>query len=579
VKAVAILVAAAVFVFTWLLRFNDPGGSFAGLTDDHFFYVVRGWQILYGELPVRDFVDHGAPLYYYVAAAVQLLFGRGTLSELTFSVTMVALGAALTFWLAARASGSIPLGLAGALVQIWLAPRFYNYPKILVYTAAIPVLWWFADRPGARPRLWLAVVTVVAFLFRHDHGVFVALAFAVLLVALGDIPWRERLRHAAIYGLLTFALLAPYLAFIMRNGGVAMYLEQASAWAARERLRTPIVWPGLFDYPEGMAVDAADRSGLTWWVAVVRDNSVAWWYYLELALPFLAILIIAMSKDAFRPAWNRAWAKMMTVAVLAIVLNAGFLRSPLDARLADPSVPHAILIAWLLAAAGAMFVTAGSWRPVLQRWRMPIAGVVIALALPLMFTLGILMTENVYERLDSAAMADRVGAAFERVGHVADTVRTDWQLANWIDREDRSELITLAMYLNACTPPDGRVFVQAYLPQVLALARRGFAGGHADLRPGFFTSNEAQALTIERLRRQDVPVALLETGAAYDNFRESFPLIAAYFDEHYDVAGMYEFDGRFGTTLLISKQADSPGRFPGLDWPCPVDAGKPRLRI
>ncbi len=63
--------SVGIFVASWLFRFNDPGGSFAGLTDDHFFYVVRGWQILFGDLPVRDFVDHGAPLYYYVSAAVQ----------------------------------------------------------------------------------------------------------------------------------------------------------------------------------------------------------------------------------------------------------------------------------------------------------------------------------------------------------------------------------------------------------------------------------------------------------------------------------------------------------------------------
>ena len=63
--------------------------SFAGLTDDHFFYVVLGWQMLYGDLPVRDFVDHGAPLHFWIAAAVQVLFGRGTLSEFAFTTTML----------------------------------------------------------------------------------------------------------------------------------------------------------------------------------------------------------------------------------------------------------------------------------------------------------------------------------------------------------------------------------------------------------------------------------------------------------------------------------------------------------
>ena len=123
--------AVALFVFfsVWLLRFNDPGGSFAGLTDDHFFYLTRGWQILFGDLPVRDFVDHGAPLYYYVGAFVQTVFGRGTVSEVAFSSAMLALSAALVFWLAARASGSIVLGFVAALAFVCLSPRFYNYPS------------------------------------------------------------------------------------------------------------------------------------------------------------------------------------------------------------------------------------------------------------------------------------------------------------------------------------------------------------------------------------------------------------------------------------------------------------------
>ena len=66
--------------------------------------------------------------------------------------------------------------------------------------------------------------------------------------------------------------------------------------------------------------------------------------------------------------------------------------------------------------------------------------------------------------------------------------------------EGRPELITLSLYINACTAPTDRVLVQSYLPQVLAIARRAFAGGHADLRPGFFEMEDAQRLTLERLR-------------------------------------------------------------------------------
>src|SRR5262245_53424305 len=238
-----LVVALGVGLFSWLLRFNDPGGSFAGLTDDHFFYVVRGWQILFGDLPVRDFVDHGAPLYYYVAAAVQEVFGRGTLSELAFSTTALSVSAVLTFLLATRASGSILAGLAACLLHVWLGPRFYNYPKVLVYAVAIPLLWRFADRPSTHLRVWLAVVTVIGFLFRHDHGAFVGIAAAVLMLSLTELRLAERVRHFALYALLVVALVAPYFLFIQLNGGLVSYFRQASAWAERDRAREPVVWP------------------------------------------------------------------------------------------------------------------------------------------------------------------------------------------------------------------------------------------------------------------------------------------------------------------------------------------------
>ena len=193
-----------------------------------------------------------------MAAAVQVVFGRGTLSEFTFSVTVLSLAATLTFWLCVRASGSLLLGLVGAAFEILLAPRMYNYPKILVYTAAIPLLWWFADRPRAWPRFCLALVTVVGFLFRHDHGVFVALGFGALLLVHDQFGWRDRVRHGLIYAALVCALLGPYLAFVEMHGGVRGVLEQTAVGSRRDREREPVVWPGLFDYPQGRSADAED---------------------------------------------------------------------------------------------------------------------------------------------------------------------------------------------------------------------------------------------------------------------------------------------------------------------------------
>jgi hypothetical protein len=563
-NAILVALSIGIFIASWLFRFNDPGGSFAGLTDDHFFYVVRGWQILFGDIPVRDFVDHGAPLYYYVAAAVQVLFGRGTVSELAFSTTMLSVSAVVTFLLATRASGSILAGLAACLLHVWLGPRFYNYPKVLVYALAIPLLWRYADRPSAQLRVWLAVLTVIGFLFRHDHGVFVAIATAVLMLSLRELPVKERLRHFVIYGAIALALVTPYFVFIQVNGGVVSYFRQASAWAERDRAREPIVWPGLFDNPDGES-DEAKAGSL---VAKVRDNGAAWVYYTEILLPFFALFILAASRDGFRPEWPHAREKLAMVAVLGAVLDAGFLRSPLEARLADPSVPLVILIAWLLVALPRLWLREESLRPSWLPLRWPIRGAVTVVGAGIALLFIVLVKGDLYSRLDKASMTDRLGKPFERVGVISKQLQMDWDLGLWAARPERPDLITLSLYINACTTPDDRVLVQSYLPQVLALARRAFAGGHADLRPGFFEFEEAQRLTVQRLRSRSVPMILLDTEDSLRSFYRSFPIVRAYIDQEYRQAGMHTFDERFGITLYVKKDRTPNGTYEPLGWPC-----------
>jgi len=561
--------AAAIFLFTWIFRFNDPNGGFAGLTDDHFFYLLRGWQILFGELPVRDFVDHGAPLYFYVSAAVQVLFGRGTLSELIFSTTMIATGATMTFWLAARAAGSIAAGLLGAAFAVLITPRFYNYPKILVYAVAIPLLWAFLDRPGRRPIAWLAALTVVGFLFRHDHGVFVALLVAAAIVV-ANVSWQDRGRLAVRYGALVLVLAAPYLVFLQLNGGVITYIREASAWSQKERARTPIAWPGLFDNPEGISENARTGDPLTRAVTVVRDNRVAWTYYVELLLPFTALAVLALSRDGLRASWPRAVSKLSLVALLGLVLDAGFLRSPLDARLADPSVPHAILIAWLAMALPQLVTDRSAWRPTLRKWTTPATVALVTAAGSLAFVLGSVMTYRLYDRFDDAYLLEGPRQTIGRMRSVVSNLREDWNPATWPTAVGRSELFTLSLYLTQCTAPTDRVFVQSYIPQVLALARRGFAAGFGDLRPGFDVTPNAQALALQRIQRQQVPVALLATDDSLTSFREDFPLLTAYFDTHYEVVDTHIFGDRVGITVLVHRDASRTRTFEPLGWPCPA---------
>jgi hypothetical protein len=256
------------------------------------------------------------------------------------------------------------------------------------------------------------------------------------------------------------------------------------------------------------------------------------------------------------------------VAVLTIVLDAGFLRSPLEARLADPSVPLVILVAWLAVALPRALMRPESLRDAVRpyRWVVGSAGAVVGLAIALLLTT--VVSHQFYRRLDKSGMTDRWGKAFEKVSDVAGQLELDWKLSTWAANPNRPDLITLSLYVNACTSPTDRVLVQAYMPQVLALARRAFAGGHADLRPGFFETEEAQRLTLSRLQRQSVPIMLLDTDESLKNFRASFPLIVSYIDQHYRLAATHVFDDRFGISLFVRRDRQPSRTWEPLGWPC-----------
>src|SRR6185503_7074545 len=257
---------------------------------------------------------------------------------------------------------------------------------------------------------------------------------------------RQRLTHALVYGVFVLALLAPYLVFIEMNGGLAFYFRVAAAWAERDRDRAEVVWPGLFDNPDGVSEAARTHGGVTRAAAVVQDNWVAWLFYGELALPIVCILIALSSPTAFRPGWPNAPAKVGSVAALGIVLDAGFLRAPLAARLADPSVPHAILLAWLPVAVGALL-----WRADLLR-----------VAVLLLAVFWLTATQKMHDRLDKAWLAGSPGAATERATSMWHRIGEAFPISRaMVDADD--SVMALAYYVHVCTQPTQRVFMQEYL--------------------------------------------------------------------------------------------------------------------
>jgi hypothetical protein len=552
--------AVAFFVLTWFLRYNDPEGSFGGLTDDHFFYVAQAWQMLLGELPDRDFVDPGAPLTFTISAALQLLLGRSVWSEYVFCVTALSLGAALTFLIATRATGSILLGVAAALLEIALRPRLYNYPKILVYTVAIPCLWAWASAPRTKRTVLVALVAAFALLMRHDHGAYVVAAFGILLLTTRELSWGARIRQGAVFALAAALFVAPYFAYLQVNGGIPRHFMTAYRWSQRDYDRAPLVFPTLTWQPLFAAAASGDPPS-SWsdrppFVALASYST--WWlYWFATLLPAVALLLLAIRPARASPRWANEGPKILAVITLAVCVNNGFLRGNLAGRLADVAVPLVVLTTWAVAAALAI---ARTGRIEIGTRAVRLAGVLraavaVSACAVLAFTASVL-ARPLNELAQNSYFYEGAEGIRWDAERVTDRLRRTWPLDGWAEESKGS--LGLARYLESCIGPNDRVLLTTLLPQVPALARRGFAGGHVDLRGGgFFATTEDQELTIARLRRQSVPVVIGPLTEDLPGYGESLPLVADYLQRAYTNTGDHDIGDGVAFSLLVHRDAHS----------------------
>src|ERR1051325_8147913 len=68
---------------------------FHELSNDHYMHLAWAQQVLFGQLPGRDFVDPGMPLMYSLSAIVQWI-SPGPFNEALLTCALLALTAAVT---------------------------------------------------------------------------------------------------------------------------------------------------------------------------------------------------------------------------------------------------------------------------------------------------------------------------------------------------------------------------------------------------------------------------------------------------------------------------------------------------
>ena len=212
------LAFAATFLWRWL-TIDFP--------NDHFTHLSRARQIVLGEWPIRDFFDPGQLLHYGLSATALALFGDSLFGEALLTIGFIALSAALAFALATRVTGSRTLGAGATVFAVGAFPRLYNYPKVFLYVAALWLMWWYAHHPSRGRIVMLAVFCAVAFLFRYDHGAYIALGLLVLLTLVHASRPREWLTAVALFGGTLFLLLIPFGVYVQWATGLRAYVASS----------------------------------------------------------------------------------------------------------------------------------------------------------------------------------------------------------------------------------------------------------------------------------------------------------------------------------------------------------------
>jgi hypothetical protein len=234
-RAIGTIVFAAAFLY----RFADA----SGLVNDHFMHVVWGRQLLWGALPIRDAVSLGMPLQTGLSAVAEWLFGYRLLSEAAIISTAFAAAAVLTFAIVRRATGSIWIAVAAAAFEVALSPRTYSYPKIIVYAAAIPLLWRYVDQPSNRRAIELGLAAVLAFFLRHDHGLYLGVVVLGVIAMRHTPSLRTMTQRAVVFAAVCVLATAPYLGYVQVYGGLPEYVNDLRQFSASEHSHNPFVWP------------------------------------------------------------------------------------------------------------------------------------------------------------------------------------------------------------------------------------------------------------------------------------------------------------------------------------------------
>lgn len=572
------------------------------ISNDDYLHLASAQQVLLGDRPIRDFIDPGEPLFYLTSALVQRVAGRGLFPEVVLDIAGLSVGFALAFVLGARAAASYVIAAVTMAFAALQTPRLYSYPKTVLYALALTLLWGYADAPRLRRLLTLALLSAIAFLFRHDHGGIIGLTTAAMIVLVhARDGWRAVMRPLVTFGSATAVLLLPFFAYLQLHGGIVPYWRNTLDTSRAEYQRTKGSYPSIrFTFAGIVPVPApaVPRIRVRWGEGVsphLRDELVAkhrlvnpterdegtWEYGLDdmsrgniralvsdprvddthgIDRERFAVSTRLQSPDAI--AWFYYLTRALPFLVLATLLL-GFRHAPPAQALASrerekmavAALLGALMHLFLLRAASdtavadvaAMSAVLAAWllarglAPVRRLWR-------VASPHGTGASRGSMLrsaTALVFPLASVLVLSITAFAASESGGGllIGPMLEGRADLPAVLARLRRSRPPfgdDVARYVHACTHETDRLLVATeYDPDIYFRSGRGFAAGRVYFLTSLAPAEAARAFSASKLRSQRVPIVLVNDDE-YAGFARAYPAIDAYLRSHYERAGHVE---------------------------------------
>jgi len=540
------------------------------LFDTNFHTLWEATALFAGDHPYRDFFDWGLPLQAAVSVVGQLATGHRLIGEFAANWLFILASIAIAFRMALRVSQSIAASLATMLLAVLIlaATPVYHYPKLFVYTTAVWLAWRYMDRPGVARAAALGLMGAIAFLFRHDHGVYmVPLAFFAIVSTRVFDPVRRSFRalieELAVCGVVAAIVVAPWAVVVGRSEGLPQYIEARTA-AFRDQSGKGLVYRDLARISPARALRPDPRFRT---YRPLREESEAWLYQMTILVPLLVLITYGLQLCR-GPKRAERQASYMIVAALFL----GILASP---ALRQPS--YFVVLTPITAALAARLVS-GRPRPVahaaptmsarIERlvWicARGVAAVMLLItavaALRYTHDSDLLRPREAVRRLRRAIPELLAQPAIDGYFSRREAVAVDRPTFARGDAGDK--LPFMLRYVHDCTGPEDRILVTGSTPfQVGYYTERRIAGGHLYWHQRWRSDASREAESLALLERHRPAFAVSTTDPVLEDFKV-YPRIRRYLAANYA-----ELPGSNGL-LLVDIARRPTATYGHVEFPC-----------